>query len=161
MVFVNTDVCNGCGECISVCPSGAILLQNNHAFIDQELCQACETCVDSCPLGAILVGEPLPVGSKIIKIPSSASGEIVPASEQFQRTALRNAVLPMIGSAILWTGRELVPRLADLALRYIDQRVQPSRSVRTQKLEKSHNRPVVNPMKRRGRRRQRRRRNQL
>ena len=158
MVFVNTEACNGCGECISICPSGAILLQNNHAFIDQELCQECESCVDSCPQGAILVGEPVPIGNKVIKIPSTTSEQIYPVY-QFQHTPLKNAFLPIIGSALLWTGRELVPRLADLALRYFDQRVQSPQSVPTQKLERSHNRLVFLPMQRPGRHRQRRRRN--
>jgi ferredoxin len=123
MVFINTDSCNGCVECVGVCPNGAIILQNHHAFIDQELCQDCEICVDSCPQGAILAGEPVPVGSQIIKIPATAPAEIVAVPKESSYAPLRNAVLPAIGSAILWTGREIVPRLANLAMDYLDRQL--------------------------------------
>jgi hypothetical protein len=36
---------------------------------------------------------------------------------------IRSVVLPMLGSVLLWTGRELMPRLADLALKTLDQRI--------------------------------------
>jgi hypothetical protein len=32
-------------------------------------------------------------------------------------------LLPAIGSVLLWTGRELVPRLADMALAALDRRI--------------------------------------
>ena len=127
MVFVNTDICNGSGECISVCPNGAVILQNNHAFIDQELCQECEICVDSCPQGAIQRGEPAPAGSKGINIPTATPIEITAVPDESHHTLLRNEVLPAVGSALLWTGREIVPRLANLAIDYLDRRIQSTK----------------------------------
>jgi len=124
MVFIKSGICNGCGECISVCPNSALILQNNHAFIDQELCQECEVCVDYCPQGAILTGEPVPVKKDVIRIPSTAPVEIISVPEQPRQPRLQSAVLPAIGSALLWTGREIVPRLADLAIGYLDRRFQ-------------------------------------
>jgi len=163
MVFVITEICDGCEECIRVCPNDAIILQNNHAFINQDLCQECEICVDSCRQGAILTGVPDPAVSEIIKIPSSASDEIATMPEQFRHTLLQNPILPVIGPALLWTGRELVPRLAGLALGYLDRRIQSSQSTPIQKIERLRDRQISMPTqgKARGRRRQRRRRSQF
>jgi ferredoxin len=158
MVFVNTEFCNGCGDCVSVCPNGAMILQNNHAFIDQELCQGCEICVDSCLQGAILIGERAPIGSEVIKIPSVAPKEIATVPEQYHHTSLQNAILPTIGSALMWTARELIPRLADLALGYVDRRIQSSHPIPIQTLERQRNSPDSIPMHGRRRRKRRRRR---
>jgi ferredoxin len=160
MVYVNAEVCNGCGECVSVCPNGAMILEDNHAFIDQELCQECEVCVDSCPQGAILTGEPTPIEGEVIKVPSATPAEIVAMPEQPYHISLQNAILPTIGSALMWTGRELLPRVADLALEYLDRRVQSSQSAPTQKFVRQRNCQVSRPLRGggRGRRRQRRRR---
>jgi ferredoxin len=163
MVYVNTEVCNGCGDCVSVCPNDAMILQNNHAFIDQELCQGCAVCVDSCPQGAILTGEPDPVRKEVIKIPSTTPAERIAGLEQPSHTPLRNALLPTIGAVLMWTGRELVPRVADLTLGYLDRRIQLSKSVPRQAFARRSNRQVSRsaPGGGRGRRRQRRRRNKF
>lgn len=158
MVFVNTEMCNGCGECVSVCPNGAMILQNNRAFIDQELCKGCEICVDSCLQGAILTDERAPTGSEVIKIPSAAPKEIAAVPEQYHHTSLQNAILPTIGSALMWTGRELIPRLADLALRYMDRRIQSSHPIPTKTLKRQRNRQDSMPMQGSRRRKRRRRR---
>jgi ferredoxin len=124
MVIVNSTICNGCGECVAVCPNGAIILQHDLALIDQELCQGCEICRDACPQGAILVDENAQYGREVIQVPSVAPAEIAAVPEQSLHTPLQDAVLPAIGSTLLWTGREILPRLANLALDYLDQRIQ-------------------------------------
>ena len=139
MIFVNIDFCNGCGECVSVCPNSAMILKNNHAFIDQELCQECEACVDSCPQGAILVAESAPIDSEIIRVPAAVPAELSIVSEQPRYTSIQNAVLPAIGSALMWTGREVIPRLANLAINYLEQRLQSSPSEFTQQNIKMRN----------------------
>ncbi|MFQ6106188.1 MAG: FAD-dependent oxidoreductase [Thermoplasmata archaeon] len=64
-----TDKCNGCGECIEVCPvvvdddfneglteRRAIFEQNTYPrkyYIDPETCTLCGECVKACPIGAI------------------------------------------------------------------------------------------------------------
>ena len=149
MIFVNIDFCNGCGECVSVCPNGAMILKDNLAFIDQELCQECEVCVDSCPKGAILVAESAPIDSEIIRVPA----ELPIVSEQPRYTSIQNAVLPAIGSALMWTGREVIPRLANLAINYLEQRLQSSPSEFTHQNIKRRNR---RPSGQRGKGRRRR-----
>ena len=49
--------CNGCGECVSVCPVGAIRMtetdSGNKIEIDRSLCTNCLKCVEACPTGAM------------------------------------------------------------------------------------------------------------
>jgi len=52
-------LCDQCGECAEVCPSGAIEMESGRYVIDKEACTLCEACVDACPKGAIHV----PVGA--------------------------------------------------------------------------------------------------
>ena len=49
MFFENR--CLGCGECIPVCPHGAVQRLNG-AIHTTSTCQACGTCADTCPSGA-------------------------------------------------------------------------------------------------------------
>ena len=50
-----TSGCLGLGDCLSVCPSGAIKICNGVAFIDEELCEGCGLCVKACPKKLISV----------------------------------------------------------------------------------------------------------
>lgn len=47
---VDMDVCNECGECYQVCPTGAISATVNG--VDAERCIKCCACVKACPAGA-------------------------------------------------------------------------------------------------------------
>ena len=132
MVYVNDTACNGCGVCSDICSTGALIFQNHRAYIDQELCQECEACVSICPQGAILCGEMNTISQEVIRVPS-----VLPAQSDFQeklseRIPIREVILPTISSILLWTGRELVPRLADLAIRHLDRRMQTAKLVPNQ-----------------------------
>jgi ferredoxin len=161
MVYVNDAICNGCGECIDICPTNALIFQNNRAFIDQDLCQECGVCIDICPKGAILLAQPLPVGREVIQVPATPPDYSTSLVNCAERVPVREMVLPVIGSVLLWTGRELVPRLADLALGILDRRIQSSQSAPTQKVGMQSNRQVSTSTRgdSRGRRRRQRRRN--
>lgn len=51
---IDSSACNGCGECVRVCPHGAICYDvNQKAVIDQTKCQQCGKCVLACPNNAI------------------------------------------------------------------------------------------------------------
>ncbi len=51
---VDQNNCNGCGECIRVCPNDAIYWNNQgKAVINQAKCTQCGKCVAVCPNSAI------------------------------------------------------------------------------------------------------------
>lgn len=50
---VDNGKCNGCGNCLSHCPQGALTMSGPDAYIDPELCDGCGNCVNFCPRDAI------------------------------------------------------------------------------------------------------------
>jgi len=126
MIFVKYEDCSGCGVCLDACTFDAILLQNEIATIDQDLCEGCQACIEVCPQGAILLTEEEPLPDKVLMmaepIPEALSTEQSPAS----RGSFLSMALPAIGSVLHWTSREIVPRLANTALNYLDQRISSS-----------------------------------
>jgi len=47
--------CLGLGECLSVCPEGAICIENNIAHVDPRKCIGCGLCAKACPKHLIQV----------------------------------------------------------------------------------------------------------
>jgi len=49
--------CTHCGACVTVCPSGALILdvKTRKVLFDEEKCIACELCVPACPPRAMEV----------------------------------------------------------------------------------------------------------
>lgn len=115
MMKVLIEKCTGCGECILVCPQDAIHMEDHWAVIDRHHCIECLSCQQVCSTKAIREGE---IGSsvlfdKVIHIPSAAI--LQPQRSRF---------VPMIGAAILWTGREIIPRMATMILDIFEYRLQ-------------------------------------
>ena len=53
--FVREDLCNGCGACVRVCPSGAISGKKKKPHsIDTSACIRCGACYDICKFKAVL-----------------------------------------------------------------------------------------------------------
>ncbi len=51
--FVITDLCNGCNECVPVCPVNAITMEAGKAKINPFICIGCGACIPICPKEAI------------------------------------------------------------------------------------------------------------
>ena len=55
-VQVDQEVCEGCGECNAVCPTGVIQSIDDddiHSVVDPVACVNCGQCLTNCPVGAI------------------------------------------------------------------------------------------------------------
>lgn len=49
------EICNGCGDCVKVCPTEIITLQQDKAYLNLDMnhCTHCGQCVDSCDSNAL------------------------------------------------------------------------------------------------------------
>lgn len=69
--LVQSENCNGCGICVTVCPTNiklskaedfdinkaklAIGVTNGAALIDYDACNACGICSKNCPVGSLAI----------------------------------------------------------------------------------------------------------
>jgi pyruvate formate lyase activating enzyme len=51
-VYYDPDHCLACGECVAVCPEGALALGPEGVATDPELCRVCGRCAEACPAEA-------------------------------------------------------------------------------------------------------------
>jgi len=59
---INTDLCNGCGACSTVCLFNAIAISGEKAMLFSELCHSCGGCILACKYNAISEEEK-PIGT--------------------------------------------------------------------------------------------------
>ena len=107
MIYVDEERCTGCGTCVDVCPVGAIQLVDGVAHIDQKECIECEACLSACPEIAILsVSESVPVKQESA-VPTKTDSRVLVDVPRAAR------VVPWVGAALAFVGREILPRLAN------------------------------------------------
>ena len=57
-VKIDSEKCTGCGECIDICPSEVLELQDEKSVpVNAEECVGCESCMEVCEQEAITVTE--------------------------------------------------------------------------------------------------------
>jgi NAD-dependent dihydropyrimidine dehydrogenase PreA subunit len=117
VITIVVERCTGCGACVEVCPSGALYLVDGKAAVDRAFCRACEDCLAACPSEAIILiaqGEPV---AETVHVPAlRPEPEIIQVGTPSASVSLRSRVLPVVGAALTWAWREIVPWLVDLRL---------------------------------------------
>ncbi len=54
ILVVEGKVCTLCGECVDVCPTSAIIMEDDRLVYNEEDCINCGICVSTCPEGVIV-----------------------------------------------------------------------------------------------------------
>lgn len=111
MIQVIRERCKGCGTCVSACPKGAMFIAEGYADVDENLCNSCGLCIEACPEGAIALAAER-VSSREVQPARAVQPPAKPVSREIV-SALSRSVLPALGTAIAFAGREILPRIAD------------------------------------------------
>jgi len=109
-VYVDDKRCTGCATCVEVCPTGAIAIVDEISTINQERCDACEACVEVCPSGAILVVTEA-VEEKVVLPRVQPRSPVAPRRPASLTVPLGTQLVSLVASALVFLGREVVPRL--------------------------------------------------
>jgi len=123
LITIDAMQCTGCGACMEVCRPGAIYMVDGKAVVDGELCTECEACLRVCPTGAIAIrtaAQPAPASARMPAV--RPEPEVVRIATKPEPAPLGSRMLPVVGTALVWAGREILPRLADLLLDALDRR---------------------------------------
>ena len=56
-IYIDKDKCHGSGECLKVCPYGALQIIDGKAVVDHDRCDLDGLCLPACPHDAILFAE--------------------------------------------------------------------------------------------------------
>lgn len=96
-LFFNADRCRGCGECVQVCPEGAIDLLEGRSRTNRVLCNGSGKCVEVCPNEA-----------------RSLMGRYITAAEAFREAAADDIFYRRSGGGVTLSGGEALfqPRFA-------------------------------------------------
>ena len=122
MIYVDGEKCAGCGICEDVCPVEAVRVSDGVARIDQDRCNECEACVEACPNEAILVVIE-PAEERAISLREQPAPEVALAEPHRAPAPLRSKVVPVVGTALAFLGREVAPRLAMYLVDALDRRL--------------------------------------
>lgn len=132
MISINLERCSGCGACVEVCPTGAVYLVDGKAVVDQKLCRDCPAvaagdtaiCITACPMEAITLDTQTDSVSESHRaLTPRPEPQVIHVKTQPAPVSLRTSLILIIGGALAWAGREIVPRLAEYFLYSMERRM--------------------------------------
>jgi Fe-S-cluster-containing hydrogenase component 2 len=122
VIVIHAENCTGCGACLEVCPTGAIFLVEGKATVDGALCRGCEACLAACPTGAITLTAQEESVVEVARPPAlRPEPAIISVKTQPVAVPFRSKVLPAVGAALAWAGREILPALGEFLLDTLDR----------------------------------------
>lgn len=125
MFVLDKLVCAGCGVCEAECPTHALSMIDGVPTIDFSRCNGCQVCMETCPAGAIKAVEPPePVLEDAREVAMVSLQDVQPVIAQQESYTRRRSIFPALGSVLPWTGREVLPRAAQLLLDHIIHRME-------------------------------------
>ncbi|MBN1313997.1 MAG: 4Fe-4S binding protein [Anaerolineales bacterium] len=138
MFYVDNDRCTGCGECISVCKTGALVMMGDNAWIDKELCNQCEACLSFCKAGAIIFLEVVESPTAMaVQIPYSSSITGQTDSRLSLGQAVRGLIKPALSATLFWAGNEVFPHLLSFAKEWLVQQKPATSSLHSSSVNQS------------------------
>ncbi len=58
IIRIDDEKCNGCGQCLTGCPEGALAVINGKVrLVRESYCDGLGACLGACPQGALMVQE--------------------------------------------------------------------------------------------------------
>jgi Fe-S-cluster-containing hydrogenase component 2 len=57
MVTVDSEKCEGCEECVGICPNEVFEMADGKSVVGSAECEYCESCLGVCPSEAITINE--------------------------------------------------------------------------------------------------------
>lgn len=131
VIVIDETRCDGCGLCLGACPEAALYLVGGKAVVDAALCQGCGSCTVACPTGALALSSPgspqlagavyAPEAAATRVLAPQAAPPVIYVNTRPAPVPLRSRLLPVVGAALAWAGREIVPALAEVALDRLDR----------------------------------------
>lgn len=57
-ISLDREACVDCGACISLCPTEALILEDDYSLtLEEEKCVYCKACIPACPVKALKIRE--------------------------------------------------------------------------------------------------------
>lgn len=116
MIQVSRELCTGCGACLAACPKGALFLVDGCAEVDELLCDSCGVCISACREGALSLAA---TGDEPRSVQAMTAAQAMPPAEAQTRAITplwSKSIVPALGAAIVFAGREILPRVVDILL---------------------------------------------
>ena len=104
-LMFSEERCLSCGECLAVCPHGAIVRDERGIHTQPEICRACGTCVDACPIRIA----PLPLNWPAMLNPRNGLATPPPLSPQMIIEKDSTAIFPVMVNTVSSPGLSTPP----------------------------------------------------